>query len=68
MAETIAIVGFLFAAYSIVANDAIQTLGTFLSSNAKRPWWMLGFVLLFFKEYSKMLVLDTGAVLTWPMR
>lgn len=35
------LVGFLAAAYSIVANDAIQTLGTFLSSNSKRPWWML---------------------------
>ncbi len=35
------ILGFLLAAYSIVANDAIQTLGTFLSSNAKRPWWVL---------------------------
>ncbi len=33
--------GFMFAAYSIVANDAIQTLGTFLSSNAHRPWWIL---------------------------
>lgn len=33
--------GFLAAAYSIVANDAIQTLGTFLSSNSKRPWWVL---------------------------
>ncbi|MAC89413.1 MAG: hypothetical protein ACJAU5_000375 [Maricaulis maris] len=35
------ILGFLIGAYSIVANDAIQTLGTFLSSNAKRPWWVL---------------------------
>jgi len=35
------IVGFSLAAYSIVANDAIQTLGTFLSSNAHRPWWVL---------------------------
>lgn len=35
------IIGFLLAAYSIVANDAIQTLGTFLASNAKRPWWVL---------------------------
>ncbi len=35
------IVGFLLASYSIVANDAIQTLGTFLSSNEKRPWWVL---------------------------
>ncbi|MDY7020097.1 MAG: hypothetical protein SWJ54_01885, partial [Cyanobacteriota bacterium] len=33
--------GFLLASYSIVANDAIQTLGTFLSSNSKRPWWIL---------------------------
>ncbi len=31
----------MLSAYSIVANDAIQTLGTFLSSNAKRPWWIL---------------------------
>ncbi|PIE10224.1 MAG: hypothetical protein CSA72_09485 [Rhodobacterales bacterium] len=35
------ILGFSLAAYSIVANDAIQTLGTFLSSNAHRPWWVL---------------------------
>ena len=35
------IIGFSLAAYSIVANDAIQTLGTFLSSNAHRPWWVL---------------------------
>lgn len=40
-AWTFSIVGFLIASYSIVANDAIQTLGTFLSSNAKRPWWIL---------------------------
>lgn len=38
---TWSIIGFLIAAYSIVANDAIQTLGTFLSSNANRPWWVL---------------------------
>ncbi len=35
------IIGFSLAAYSIVANDAIQTLGTFLASNAHRPWWVL---------------------------
>ncbi len=33
--------GFAVASYSIVANDALQTLGTFLSSNSKRPWWVL---------------------------
>ena len=35
------IIGFSLAAYSIVANDAIQTLGTFLASNSHRPWWVL---------------------------
>ena len=39
--ELFAILGFCCAAYAIVANDAIQTLGTFLSSNAGRPWWVL---------------------------
>ncbi|MEO0883878.1 MAG: hypothetical protein AAFY34_14275 [Pseudomonadota bacterium] len=39
--ELFALIGFLFAAYSVVANDSIQTLGTFLASNAKRPWWVL---------------------------
>ncbi len=38
---TLMIIGFSLAAYAIVANDAIQTLGTFLSSNAHRPWWVL---------------------------
>jgi phosphate/sulfate permease len=35
------ILGFALAAYAIVANDSIQTLGTFLASNSKRPWWAL---------------------------
>ncbi|RKQ70761.1 hypothetical protein DES40_0061 [Litorimonas taeanensis] len=39
--EILAILGFMVAAYSVVANDALQTLGTFLSSNSKRPWWIL---------------------------
>lgn len=34
-------VGFVLAAYSIVANDSIQTLGTFIASNSKHPWWIL---------------------------
>ena len=41
LTELLMFVGFLLAAYSIVANDAIQTLGTFLSSNSHRPWWVL---------------------------
>lgn len=34
-------VGFLFASYSAVANDSIQTLGTFIASNRGKPWWLL---------------------------
>jgi len=34
-------VGFFFAAYSTVANDSIQTIGTFIASNRERPWWAL---------------------------
>lgn len=41
MAELFMILGFAMAAYAIVANDSIQTLGTFLASNVKRPWWVL---------------------------
>ena len=33
--------GFALAAYSIVANDSIQTVGTFIASNERRPWWVL---------------------------
>lgn len=34
-------VGFILAGYSVVGNDSIQTLGTFLSSNEERPWYVL---------------------------
>ena len=34
-------IGFLFAAYSTVANDSIQTVGTFIASNEDKPWWVL---------------------------
>ncbi|MEL6392117.1 MAG: hypothetical protein AAFR97_05145 [Bacteroidota bacterium] len=34
-------VGFILAGYAVVGNDSIQTLGTFLSSNEQRPWWVL---------------------------
>lgn len=33
--------GFAFAAYSAIANDSIQTIGTFIGSNTNRPWWVL---------------------------
>ncbi len=34
-------VGFALAAYSAVANDSIQTVGVFIASNRRRPWWLL---------------------------
>ena len=34
-------IGFLLAAYSTIANDSIQTVGTFIASNEHRPWWLL---------------------------
>jgi multisubunit Na+/H+ antiporter MnhC subunit len=33
--------GFFFAAYATVANDSIQSLGTFIESNQNRKWWIL---------------------------
>lgn len=33
--------GFLFASYAVVGNDSIQTIGTFITSNSKSPWWVL---------------------------
>ncbi|MEM8770935.1 MAG: hypothetical protein AAGD92_04710 [Pseudomonadota bacterium] len=36
-----AVVGFIFAAYAVVGNDALQTLGTFINSNRRLPWWAL---------------------------
>jgi phosphate/sulfate permease len=34
-------IGFMFAGYSAIANDSIQTIGTFLASNTDRKWWQL---------------------------
>ena len=34
-------VGFVFAGYAVIANDSIQTIGTFIASNKHRPWWVL---------------------------
>lgn len=36
-----ALVGFAFAAYAVVGNDSLQTLGTFISSNQHRHWTVL---------------------------
>lgn len=43
-------IGFFFAAYATVANDSIQSLGTFIESNKNRQWWVMwlfiGFIFL----------------------
>lgn len=45
--EVFAIIGFLFAAYAVVGNDALQTLGTFINSNRRLHWTVLfGFAAL----------------------
>lgn len=37
-----AFIGFALAAYSVIGNDAVQTLGTFIASNIKIfKWWVL---------------------------
>ncbi|WP_431129481.1 hypothetical protein [Flagellimonas flava] len=33
--------GFIITAYAVIANDVIQTLGTFIASNQKIKWWLL---------------------------
>uniref|UniRef100_UPI00404746CE hypothetical protein n=1 Tax=Roseivirga sp. TaxID=1964215 RepID=UPI00404746CE len=39
--EFIMYAGFILSAYSVIGNDVIQTLGTFLSSNEGQKWWKL---------------------------
>ena len=45
------IIGFSLAAYSVIANDSVQTLGTFIASNQRFKWYWLAtaasFVLAF---------------------
>ena len=47
---------FALAGYSAIANDSIQTIGTFISSNGHRPWYYLwifmGFLLVITLVYS----------------
>lgn len=41
MNQAIIYLGFIITAYAVIANDVIQTLGTFLASNEKKKWWVL---------------------------
>ena len=33
--------GFLLAAYSVIANDSVQTLGTWIASNSEKFNWKI---------------------------
>ena len=37
--EIFALLGFIFAGYSVIANDSLQTLGTWISSNKSVKWY-----------------------------
>ena len=40
-----ALLGFMFACFAVTANDSIQTLGTYISSNRDIKWyWMFAFM------------------------
>ena len=39
--ETLALLGFLLAGYAVIANDSLQTLGTWLNSNKDIKWYWL---------------------------
>ena len=37
-------IGFLFAAYSVIANDSVQTIGTWIASNNQKVDWNIMWV------------------------
>lgn len=41
MEQLVIYLGFTITAYAVIANDVIQTLGTFIASNKKLKWWLL---------------------------
>ncbi|UBM59073.1 hypothetical protein LAG90_00165 [Marinilongibacter aquaticus] len=41
MEQFLSVLFFLFASYSVIANDSIQTLGTWMSSNRSIKWYWL---------------------------
>ncbi len=57
-------VGFIFAAYAAIANDSIQTLGTFIASNQDKKWWVLwifiGGIFIATMSYSWLTVDEAG--------
>jgi hypothetical protein len=47
-------IGFLFAAYSVIANDSVQTLGTWIASNNEKVNW-------------KVMWIAASSVLLWAL-
>ena len=41
MIEMWALCGLVLAGASVISNDAVQTLGTFMASNKQTSWWKL---------------------------
>ena len=39
--ELVSLLGFLLAGYAVIANDSVQTLGTWINSNSKTKWYWL---------------------------
>ncbi|MAX69095.1 MAG: hypothetical protein CMP60_05315 [Flavobacteriales bacterium] len=62
--------GFLFAAYAAIANDSIQTLGTFIASNQDKKWWILwifiGGIFIMTMSYSWLTVDENGLTIFSP--
>ena len=65
-------VGFLFAAYAAIANDSIQTIGTFIASNQDKKWWILwifiGGIFITTMSYSWMTVDENGLTIFSPKK
>ena len=63
-------VGFAFAAYAAVANDSIQTIGTFIASNQDKKWWVLwlflGSIFVGTISYSWLNTDETGLTVFYP--
>ena len=62
--------GFLFAAYAAIANDSIQTIGTFIASNQDKKWWVLwifiGGIFIATMSYSWLTVDENGITVFSP--
>lgn len=62
--------GFLFAAYAAIANDSIQTIGTFIASNQDKKWWILwifiGGIFISTMSYSWFSVDENGLTIFSP--